>query len=135
MNVSYGDKNPEFDKMVEDIKKYGNEQKGEYKGVKWSAKRPYGTYWCAYVVTGIDLSEEQVETLDGLAHCGLTSGLGFDCAHYNDYSYNPVIEFNGNYPHIPITDFINNDERVYRSFEYVTEKLFGMIDFIVTLSD
>lgn len=131
---------PEFKKMLGDIEKYGNEQKGEYKTVKWTARRPKGSYWCGYVHTDIKLTEEEESILDGFTHGGITSEypIGFDCSHTGDYApwKMPNIDNPGGADEWYIDNFLTSlsqQSPEFRTFPYVKQKIYDMIDYILTL--
>lgn len=111
----------EHERMLADIAEHGKEQTGEHRGIKWDMKRPYGTYWCGYVdhscIDDSKFTDDDCDELERLSHGGLTSGVGFDCAHYNDYH--------------PSGLFRNNNRCTYRDYDYVLGKICGMIDYIV----
>ena len=75
----------EHQRMLVDIRTYGNQEHGTHRNIEWSMNRPYGTYWCGYIHYTGDLTDAQIEQLENRNHGGLTGGLGFDCAHYGDY--------------------------------------------------
>jgi hypothetical protein len=104
----------EKNRMREDIRNYGAEQKGEYKGIKWEMKRRYGTYWCGYVLYDGVVSRKCMEALEEASHGGLTAHLGFDCHHGYDFP-SPL----------------ESDKAVFRDYAYVVSKLHAMIDCIV----
>jgi hypothetical protein len=112
--------NPEHTRMLADIKKYGSEQKGCYRNINWHMTRPYDTYWCGYIKCDWKLTEIDFENLHNLSHGGLTTGIGFDCAHYNDYC--PFDTVN--------TPSYSKEEVIYRDHNYVKKKLYNMIDYI-----
>lgn len=113
-------KHPEHIKMMKDIKKHGDEQRGTFKNIKWYMRRPYSTYWCGYVRYEGKLTDTQSDELEHISHGGLTSGIGFDCAHWGDYA-----------PHkITHIDKLWENGR-YRDYDYVYDKICKMIDYIV----
>jgi len=113
--------------MMTDILEHGLECKGEYKGVSWSMRRPYKTYWCGYVEYETDtlpqqyeLTDEDIESLEGLSHGGLTSGIGFDCAHAGDYA-----PMEGGM----VSSLFRGG--MFRTHSYVYGRITDMIDYIV----
>lgn len=112
---------PQFKVMEKDIKDHGSEKKGEYKNIKWSARRLYGTYWCGYIHYTAPLSNKDIEILGQLSHGGLTDGLDFNCAHVGDFAPSRINSYY--YSHI-----LSNC--VFRTFEYTKQKIYNMIDYI-----
>jgi hypothetical protein len=79
-----------FYDMIEDIEKTKHRpHKGTYKGIDWKIRRPYKTYLCGYADSNNKLNdildENDFTELEKLSQGGLTSGLGFDCGHFNDF--------------------------------------------------
>lgn len=75
-------------KFNDDINTYGDYQSGEYKGISWEMKRnQFMGHWCGYVITNLEIDELTYNKLEEASYMGLTSHLGFDCAHYNDYPF------------------------------------------------
>jgi hypothetical protein len=109
-------------KMLDDIDKYGDMQNGTYRNIEWSMKRPYGTYWCAYVHYNGELNDDQIEQLENLSHMGLTSGIGFDCAHYGDYA---PMKLNDKF-----YQSLCNQDDTYKDHDYVRNIVKTMIDYI-----
>ncbi|MHB1952718.1 MAG: hypothetical protein ACYCOU_03130 [Sulfobacillus sp.] len=87
----------EESKMLRDIDEHGNEIRGEFKGISYLLRRPYGTYWCGYLLPPeqVQLSDEAIAAIESSTHGGLTASLGFDCAHWNDYPTDPNGKFRG----------------------------------------
>lgn len=95
---------------------YGDNQKGEYKGIRWEANRnPDMGHWCGYFYPENELTDEQWELIEGIAHGGLTASCGFDCAHWNDYTLS----------------MCGDKDMQYRDFPYVKGVLIRIIDSIV----
>lgn len=100
---------------LKDRELYGDNQTGEYKGVRWEAKRNHNSgHWCGYFFPNQDLTDEQTEIIDGIAHGGLTATCGFDCAHWNDYT----------------VSMCGDGDMQYRDFPYVKSVLIRIIDSI-----
>lgn len=109
----------EEQRMKQDIEEHGEEDSGVYRGLKWSMKRPYSTYWCGYVdFDTSNLPDTHIDGLDSVAHGGLTADCGFDCAHHNDYA--PFPGFNGRVCC-----------GIYRDHDYVLKCIHKMIDYIL----
>lgn len=113
---------PRYQELINDKKMWvglsgaNNILRGIYKGIPWRMRRPYGTYICAYVTGHYELSDEILEKLESVAHGGLTSGLGFDTAHYQDWT--------GMFQSL-------SDNTVYRDTAYCLNVIREMIDIIV----
>ena len=115
--------------MLADIVAHGAQASGVYKNIPWRMTRPYNTYWCGYVeYYGCDmeskytLTDEDYKRLEALSHKGLTSGIGFDCAHGNDYAPLGSSTFT-----LPGSTF--------RTYDYVYGKITDMIDYIVSAAE
>jgi hypothetical protein len=110
--------------MLEDILAHGFEKSGVYKGVPWKMVRPYRTYWCGYVNYyeskdhSYMLTDEDIEELEGRSHGGLTSGIGFDCAHFYDY-----------YPTTGVNTLLHDTK--FCTHDYVYGRITSMIDYIM----
>ena len=109
--------------MQKDIKDHGMKNKGVYNRIKWAMKRPCNSYWCGYVYYEGTLSNDQLEKLDELSHGGLTSGLGFDCAHWGDFAP---------FPDVPQGFLFGSHKLVFRTHDYVYDILKEMIDYITS---
>jgi len=113
-------------RMIEDIEKHRNKPySGCYRGIPWELKRPYGTYLCGYIrpppAICPRLTDAHYDELEKIAHGGLTSGLGFDCAHYGDYFViGDVFE---RYNKMSMSG-------IYRDYDYCLPILYNMIDYI-----
>lgn len=106
---------------VLDKKTYGDAQKGLYKGYTWNAKRhPRMHHWCGY----FDDSLVATKHTDKLAHGGLTTFNGFDCAHFRDYvPGDKEMEF------LFKSDI--SKEKTYKDFPFVRQTLYNIIDQIL----
>lgn len=101
-------------RWLEDKEQYGDEQEGEYKGIKWRMRRPHKTFWCGYVEYDGHVSDKCMESLENIAHGGLTAHLGFDCYHAGDFPCEVM------------------GMGVYRDYHYVRDTLHAMIDCILS---
>jgi hypothetical protein len=106
-------------KMLADIKKYGSFQEGTYNGIKWSMKRPFNTNWCGYILYDKELTDIEYNRLGEHTHRGLTFEYGFDCSHAGDYC--PM-------------DHNLLENGIYRDYDFVLLKLYGMIDYLASLN-
>jgi len=113
--------NVEHQKMLADIKNHGINNDGVYRGIKWRTNRPYETYLCGYICleTNInDLEDVKLNNIERKSHKGLTSELGFDCAHAGDYFTMSQ--------QIPGSNYDKN--ATYKDHDYVVKCLHNMID-------
>lgn len=115
--------NPEFWRLVSDFKKMPNEYCFEYKKYLCKIKRGnYGFHLCGYVEGDIPLLS--IDKLNEIVYGGITAGndfniIGFDCAHYLDYSIN-----------IFITD---NRQCIYKDTNFVEQTCKNIVDFILNM--
>lgn len=82
-NANYKE-NHNYKKMIEDDLLDNNEV-GYYREIKYELKRLVYTHWCGYIYPEFKIKDNVVNMLENISHGGLTSGLGFDCAHIGDY--------------------------------------------------
>lgn len=107
-------KNPTEDaRMTADIAAYGYYDSGTHYGVKWEMKRfrYQSGHWCGYVLYDGIISDEERKKVAEKSHYGLTSYLGFNCAHYYDYT-------------------MSYSRGTYRDHDYVVECLKDMCEVI-----
>jgi hypothetical protein len=85
-------------RLLDDCEKYGDYQKGEYKGYQWYTRRArrnslFG-YWCGYIKVDATIYSGDIDgynesepwnCLHGGPTCNNGDWIGFDCAHYDDY--------------------------------------------------
>ncbi len=125
-------------RMTADIKNWGKEVTGIYRGVNWTTQRPYGTYLCGYIIPPFDIDDNMDEQLGMIAHGGITGGLtgeysvGFDTMHYGDWApiYNPNNQpYPGDFPEQLFRNMYQSGE--YRNSKYVYEILKQMIDCVL----
>lgn len=110
----------ERQRMLLDRRVYGDSDEGTYRGIGWSMRRPNDMrHWCGYVHYAAsdsdNFNEDTWEELEQIAHGGLTAGMGFDCAHGNDW-------------YVGVAD--NDERRTYKDHEYVLDCIKRMIDCI-----
>lgn len=114
-NISEEVRNRCHAEYLKDRELFGDLQTGEYKGIRWEARRNHDMgHWCGYFYPNNKLTPEQLEIIDYIAHGGLTANHGFDCAHWNDYN----------------TTMCGNEDMQYRDFPYVKGILVQIIDSI-----
>ena len=112
----------------EDLVEYGILQEGEYKGIRWLARRPNALpaiYWCGYVKIPDSFLDNEIDSVEFFSHGEFTGGFdgmtGFDCAHWGDFKF---LTMQGN---------IFNSKTIYKDFPYVQRILFDMIDRIIII--
>ena len=108
-------------RMIEDRDNYGSNQSGIHRGIQWSMRKPYNSYWCGYVKfeSSITLSNEKIEEMERYAHGGFTSGIGFDCSHYDDFAPMYITELN---------KWFGLTEGSFKDYHYVRNCLEKIID-------
>ena len=97
----------ELGRMIADIKQYGNKVLGTYRGKNWEMIRPFGTYWCGYILDLGNINDDLFAKLEENSHHGITCGspLGFDCTHIGDFA----------------SLFMAVDEATYKDYDYVLD--------------
>jgi len=123
-SISQSEKNAsiQYNRMKADLERHPDNEIGQYRGYNYELKRPYGTYWCGYIRLRDDqpeLTDTQIDHLDSIVHGGLTSGIGFDCAHYNDY-YRSQYE----------DDVYMTENATYKDYDFVYNEITKMIDYL-----
>lgn len=113
--------NVQHQRMLKDIELHGLNNEGIYRDIRWETKRPYKTYLCGYLRIDdkdIKISDEKLNKIESVSHGGLTSGLGFDCAHAGDY-FTMSRQMVG---------FVFDKRDTYKDYDYVVNCLKKMID-------
>ena len=108
----------------------------KYKGYTAKIKRieEYG-YLCGYVNADVLRNSREYEIIDEHAHGGVTfhngDWVGFDCAHFGDFSlWRYELFENDDTSNL----LIMNEYEVYRDFEYVKSNLQNIIDELVKVA-
>ncbi|NMK72238.1 hypothetical protein [Staphylococcus capitis] len=108
----------------------------KYKGYTAKIKRieEHG-YLCGYVNADVLRNSREYEIIDEHAHGGVTfhngDWVGFDCAHFGDFSlWRYELFENDDTSNL----LIMNEYEVYRDFEYVKSNLQNIIDELVKVA-
>jgi len=113
-NMTREENEDQLQRMRHDLTVYGRHQTGSYRGVSYLARKNLLDSWCAYVQPGREVTDDEYERLEGVAHGGITGycdGPGFDCCHLHDYP--------------------GCADGEYRDFPYVLQILQSMIDVLL----
>lgn len=105
-----------------------NEYPGTYMGISWSAKRSGLGHWCGYL-HGLNL--EQINKIKPKMHGGITyqdtNTIGFDCAHFGDFSCIHTYEFGVDHE----MDILNPPSyQTYITFPWVEKHIYDLIDLL-----
>jgi hypothetical protein len=103
-------------RMHDDMISHSDYLSGRYRHIPWKMTRvymsKYSFHWCGYVLYDGDLTDAETDAIGRATHGGLTTHMGFDCAHNTDYT---ALWTRG----------------VYRNHDYVLTCIKNMIDIVL----
>jgi hypothetical protein len=108
----------EKQKMLGDILRYGQQQNGVYKGIKWEMKRPKKTYWCVYINDNKKLNENEIKNISNNYIGRENNKLIFEFNKIGDY--HDYYEMN--------KEMIYDLASKYKDYEYVINIIYKLID-------